>query len=372
MVIRTIKSSEELILAEWVDRIPESEIRRLLRYSPKYYFGGGKPGILPVETFHTIVEEIVEEERELLRLNSNKVLDNYNYGKTEGSDEIRSILAQRLRTNDNVNCSKEDIIISTGSQQMLYALNDILIRPGDIILTTRPTYLGFLMPAEKMKARIVTLPSDINGLVPEFLDDAIDLCIKEFGRKPKVLYVIPYSDNPKGTTLSEKRKQAVLDSILPHKDILLIEDAAYKEIQFEGKPYHPLKENDEENQSIAYLSTTTKEAASFRLGYHVIPEKLRDAIVKIKGYYDLCSPSWCQKIVGRYYEKYIDDQLPRIVQGYKLRRDAMVKGVEEFLPDGLFTRPTGGFFVWYEINDNVFDTKKFVEKAIEAGVMYVP
>ena len=372
MVIRTVQKEKEKEFATWVDEIPESEIRRILRYSPKYYFAGGKPGILPVETFHKIIIEILEEEKNLLNEKSVDVLDNYNYGKTQGSDELRDILSNRLRMRDGVECTKEDVVITTGSQQILYALNDIFINPGDVILTTRPTYLGFLMVAEKLGATIVTLPSDINGLVPEYIDDAIKLCIKKFNKSPKILYLVPYSDNPKGTTLSEKRKQIVLDSILPHEEILIVEDAAYKEIQFDDSKYIPLKKSDPENERIAYLSTTTKEAASFRLGYSVLPEEIKKAVVKAKGFYDLCSSEFLQKIAAKYYEKYIDNQIPQLVTGYKERRDAMIKGIEDYMPEGTFTRPTGGFFVWYETEDIHFDSKGYISTAIENDVSYVP
>ena len=45
-------------LAEWTEFIPESEIRKLLLYNVKYYFGGGKPGSLPIDAFKKILIEI--------------------------------------------------------------------------------------------------------------------------------------------------------------------------------------------------------------------------------------------------------------------------------------------------------------------------
>ncbi|MFW9994086.1 MAG: PLP-dependent aminotransferase family protein [Candidatus Odinarchaeota archaeon] len=372
MLSNPLSRTLDISFADWVDRLPESEIRRLLRFNPKYYFGGGKPGSLPIKIFHDIISEMLADERSLLSQKSEQVLDSYNYGKTEGNDEFRAVLAKRLQQRDGVNCTADDVVITTGSQQMLYALNDVLINPGDLILTTRPTYLGFLMPAEKLGATIITLPSDINGLLPEYIDSAIDSCQKEFGRVPKMLYVVPYSDNPKGTTLPERRKKQVIDTVFSRNDLLLVEDAAYKEIQFDSNSYHPLKKYDTDNEFIAYLSTTTKEAASLRAGYSVLPRKLREAVVKGKGYYDLCTSEWVQRILTKYYEKHIDDQLPAICSDYKSRRDAMVKAVEDYLPEGIFTRPTGGFFVWYETRKQDFDSKKFIAKAIESGVSYVP
>ncbi|MFW9904803.1 MAG: PLP-dependent aminotransferase family protein [Candidatus Thorarchaeota archaeon] len=360
--------------ANWVDKFPESEIRRLLRFSPKYYFAGGKPGILPVQTFHQIMEDIISEERIFLKQKDNRVLNKYNYGATEGNAGLRKILAKRLNKLDHVSCTAEDVLITTGSQQTLYAINDCLINPGDIILTTRPTYLGFLLPAEKLGATIVTLPSDDDGLVPEFIDIAVDLCKHKFDKTPKILYTIPFSDNPKGTTLSSRRKSQIIDSVFTYDDLLIIEDVAYKEIQFGKKEnsIHPLKENDPENQRIAYLSTSTKEAASFRMGYSVLPKGLREAMVKAKGYYDLCSSEFVQAILARYYEKFIDLNLPLIRQGYEDRCKAMVNAIKEYMPEGSHTKPTGGFFVWFETANQDFDTLLFVQKAIDKGVAYVP
>lgn len=360
--------------ANWVKKLPESEIRRLLRFSPKYYFAGGKPGILPVGAFHQIIEDIISEERILLKQKDSRVLNRYNYGATEGNVELRNILAKRLNKFDHVSCSADDILITTGSQQTLYAINDCLINPGDIILTTRPTYLGFLLPAEKFGAKIVTLPSDDSGLIPDYIDNAVDLCKQRFGKYPKILYTIPFSDNPKGTTLSSSRKKQIIDTVFNYDDLFIIEDVAYKEIQFgtKGNSIHPLKEYDPENQRIAYLSTSTKEAASFRLGYSVLPQDLRNAMVKAKGYYDLCSSEFVQAILARYYEKYIDLNLPLIRQGYEERCKAMIDAIKEYLPNGSHTNPTGGFFVWYETNKKDFDSLLFVQKAIENGIAYVP
>ncbi|UCG04209.1 MAG: PLP-dependent aminotransferase family protein [Candidatus Heimdallarchaeota archaeon] len=374
VLVKSDHSSFLIKYADWVKKLPESEIRRLLRFSPKYYFSGGKPGILPVDTFHQIMEEIISEERILLKRKDSKVLEKYNYGATEGNVDLRTILANRLRKRDHVSCSAEDVLITAGSQQTLFAINDCLINPGDIILTTRPTYLGFLLPAEKFGAIIVTLPSDDGGLMPEFIDSAVKLCKQKFNKVPKILYTIPYSDNPKGTTLSSKRKQQIIDIVFSYNDLLIVEDVAYKEIQFgkTGNYIRPLKENDPENQRIAYLSTSTKEAASFRMGYSVLPEGLRHAMVKAKGYYDLCSSEFVQAILARYYEKYIDLTLPLIRQGYEERCKAMVKAIKEYMPDGSSTNPTGGFFVWFEAANQDFDSHSFVQKAIEKGVAYVP
>lgn len=360
---------QEFEFAEWVNRIPESEIRRLLKFTPKYYFAGGKPGILPIDIFHTIINDLVDEEKKP----DSKALDDYNYGITQGNIEFRRVLAERLKKNDNIPISnEEDVSISTGSQQMLYALNDIFIDPGDVVLVSKPTYLGFLSPAEKLQAHIIVLPTDEQGLIPEYIDSAMELSKKKFGRLPKLLYTIPYADNPAGTTMSNKRKKEIFDISFNYNNLLVIEDVAYKEIRFDNKTITSMKHYDKNNEKVAYLSTTSKEAAVYRVGYSVLPYDVREAFVKIKGYYDLNTPEFTQKILTKYYSSYIDQVLPEIRKGYKDRGETMAKAIDEFMPFGSYTKPKGGFFVWFEINDKTFDSIKRIGDIVEKGVSYVP
>jgi len=104
-----------------------------------------------------------------------------------------------------------------------------------------------------------------------------------------------------------------------------------------------------------------------------MPRKLMEQVVKDKGFLDLCTATIVQKILSIYYEKYIDKVLPDIVKGYKERRDTMVKTIDEYFPSGLRTDPTGGFFVWWESENDGFDSKRFLERvAIPNDILYVP
>jgi 2-aminoadipate transaminase len=366
-----IDSTLNLQLAEWVNRTAESEIRRLLRYSPKYYFAGGKPGVIPLAAFHEIIQNLLTEEKKLYHNDNLGFLTHYNYGPTEGNLQLRSVFSKRLIKRDGLkNLDESQVTLTNGSQQALYALCDILISPGDLILATRPSYLGFLQCAEKVGGKIITVPSDHQGMITDHIPKIINVCKKKFGKTPKVLYSVPYSDNPKGTTLPDVRKRAIYEYSHDY-GFMIIEDMAYKEIQFESTKLSPIKKLDVTGDRVAYLSTTTKEAACFRIGYSVIPPNIRDEMIKAKGIYDLCSAEWVQAILTQYYKDYIDKVLPQIRQEYKKRRDAMVKAVGNHLI-GTCTKPTGGFFVWFEAENIHFNSTSFIDKALKNDISYVP
>ncbi|MFX1564311.1 MAG: PLP-dependent aminotransferase family protein [Promethearchaeota archaeon] len=369
--------SEPYDFAAWTSFIPESEIRRLLKYNVPYYFGGGKPGALPVETLSKILIELGQEQiQDIKQGQEERVIDDFNYGATGGKLFLRKTLAHRLVKYDGITLDKEhpedDVSITTGSQQALYAILDTCIDEGDLILTTSPAYLGFLMPAVKLGAHLITVPTDLQGAIPEHFEAAIKLCKKKFGKHPEMIYLVPDSDNPKGTTLPKDRREAFFELAVKY-NILLVEDGAYREIQFKEPREKPIKALDTQNKYVAYLRTTSKEAAVLRIGYNVFPPKVREHIDKDKGYLDLCSPTLVQRMLDIYYRKYIDEVLPKSVQIYRKRCDIMCKAIDDTFPSGQRTDPTGGFFIWWESEDSSFDARQFLEKiALPNDIIYVP
>jgi 2-aminoadipate transaminase len=357
--------------AAWTDFIPESQIRKLLKIKVKYYFAGGLPGIIPTEIFSNIMAELSEQYKKDPKM----ALDDFNYGPTGGQSWFLKTLAKRLHDVRGIpiDCESqwECVSITNGSQQALYAILDTLIDPGDVIITPSPAYLGFLGPAVKLGARVITVPTDLDGIIPEYVEKAVRLSQMKFGKVPDILYVVPDSDNPKGTTLPMNRRQALYD-ICENHNILLLEDSAYAEIQFKPNP-KPIKTLDKENLRVAYLGTTSKEAAVLRVGYSVLPTALQDQVLKDKGYLDLCTSTLLQRILNEYYSHHIDDAMKVAIPLYKERYEAMAKAIDESFPAGTRTDPTGGFFIWWQSEDKTFDTSVFLEKtAIPNDVIFVP
>ncbi|MCB0289906.1 MAG: PLP-dependent aminotransferase family protein [Calditrichaeota bacterium] len=369
---------ETLPYAEWTYRIPEGEIRRLLKYQVKYYFGGGLPGALPIRQLAGIIEEIG---RELLSDigagNKASSLQLFNYNKTPGLDSLRKLFLKRLVERQHLPFDPETdyhrVLVTNGAQQALYGLLDSIINPGDYILSAAPSYLGFVTPAVKLGGNVVCCPSDENGLTVEGVEKAIAAVKREAGTVPKILYIVSDSDNPSGTTLPQDRRKAFFE-IAQRENILIVEDGAYKEIQFGKKRLNPIKAYDTENRVVVYLASTSKEAGVLRIGYGVYPAEIGDMVEKAKGYYDLCSPVLNQVIAERYYSLDLDQILGEVLGIYRERCGAMLEALGSFFPKGIMTRPTGGFFVWWETLPGVnFDSKTFNEKvAIPNNLLFVP
>ncbi|MFW9768130.1 MAG: PLP-dependent aminotransferase family protein [Candidatus Thorarchaeota archaeon] len=357
--------------ATWTSFIEESQIRALLKYKVKYYFAGGKPGIMPTDIFADIMADLSEQYKKDPKL----ALEDFNYGPTGGQPWFLKTLAERLSRVRGIPIDYEEqwdnVSITNGSQQAIYAILDTLINPGDVIITPSPAYLGFLVPAVKLGARVITIPTDLDGIIPEDVEKAVEVSKKKLGKCPDIIYVVPDSDNPKGTTLPQKRRQALFD-IAEADDILLVEDSAYAEIQFKQNP-KPIKTLDKENERVAYLGTSSKEAAVLRVGYSVLPPTVREQVLKDKGYLDLCTTTLVQRILDIYYKNHIDEAMRVGIPQYRVRYEAMAKAIDESFPAGTRTDPTGGFFIWWQSEDKSFNAGDFMEKiGIPNDILYVP
>ncbi len=158
-------------------------------------------------------------------------------------------------------------------------------------------------------------------MIPEAIESACEISQEVFARRPKILYIQSYSSNPEGITMSQSRKKQIYD-ICETWNILIIEDTAYKEIQFEKeiiKQNPPIKKFDKDNNRVIYTCTTSKEVAVLRIGYSIMPEFIRKQFIKIKEYLDLCTPTITQEIANRYYQSKIDTYLPQVITQYQIR-----------------------------------------------------
>jgi 2-aminoadipate transaminase len=186
----------------------------------------------------------------------------------------------------------ENLIITTGSQQAIDLIGRIFIDPGDYVLCGLPSYLGalntFLVYGAKMKG--ITL--DNEGIVPDMLEETI-VSLREYGRKLKLIYIIPDFQNPSGITLPESRRKQVIE-IAEKYDLLIIEDSPYREIRFNGEPQKTMYELTT-YRTRNHLFTFSKIFARLqgRLGDR--KSDYFDKIIMAKQTSDLCTAPFNQK-----------------------------------------------------------------------------
>lgn len=298
------------------------------------------------------------------------------YGTTEGFEGLRAELAA-LTNARGANVDADDLVVTGGSQQGIDLIARTLIDPGDIVLVEQPTYLAALQVFELAQADVQGVGSDEHGLDVDDLEAKLDALAAQ-GRRVKVVYVVATFANPSGVTLTAERRRRVLELAVRH-GFLVVEDDPYSELRFSGEAVAPIVAHRDEieggREHAVYLASLSKIVApGLRIGWMVLPEWLRSAVVIVKQASDLHASTFAQHTAARYLQSgRLEAHLGAIRAAYGDRANAMMESLERHFPGGVLTfeRPDGGMFLWARLAEGV-DTSAIVTRAIENGVVFVP
>lgn len=348
-----------------VNGMTASEIRALFAVANRpevVSLAGGMPNVsaLPLDAVGDMINRLIVEQGPTA----------LQYGLGQGMPELRERICELMADvgiDGSVGASPDDVVVTVGGQQALDLVARLFLDPGDIVLAEGPTYVGALGVFQAAQAQVIHLAMDEDGLIPEALEEALQTVEK----RPKFLYTIPTYQNPAGVTLSESRRERVLE-LCEQAGLLVIEDDPYGRLGFDGEAPRPLRARRREG--VFYLSTFSKTfAPGLRVGWILAPHAVRDKLVMTSEAGILCPSNLSQSIITTYLTTMPwREQLKTYQQIYGERRDAMLAALGDLMPTGTsWTRPAGGLFVWATLPDGL-DAKAMMPRAIAAKVAYVP
>ncbi|MFF3291959.1 PLP-dependent aminotransferase family protein [Streptomyces sp. NPDC003023] len=288
------------------------------------------------------------------------------YSTTEGDADLREAIAQRL-TARALPTGADDLMITTGSQQALTLITTATLEPGDVVLVEDPCYLAALQTFGFAGARVVPVPTDDDGIIPEALDEIA-------AREPaKLLYLVPTFQNPTGRTLPAARRTAVAEAAARH-GFWIVEDDPYGELRYDGEQVPWIATFPAASDRTVLLGSFSKiMAPGLRLGFLRAPAAIRRSCVIAKQAADLHTSTVDQAVAARYLrDSDLDAHVRTIRDAYRERRDALLDGLPAALPSGSrWNRPGGGMFVWAGLPEG-HDATELLHVAIGHEVAYVP
>ncbi|MEC4571612.1 PLP-dependent aminotransferase family protein [Streptomyces sp. CMAA1738] len=288
------------------------------------------------------------------------------YSTTEGAPELRAAVAARA-TARGLPTRADDVVVTSGSQQALTLITAALIEPGDVVLVENPTYLAALQCFALAGARVVAVPCDDEGVLPDAL---AELVARE---RPKLLYTVPTFQNPTGRTLPAARRAAVAQ-VAARLGLWLVEDDPYGDLRYEGEHLPWLAAHPGAEDRTALLGSFSKVMApGLRLGWLRAPAALLRAAVVAKQAADLHTSTVDQLAAAHYLATVDLDAHTATVRGaYRERRDALLDALSRTLPaDCAWNRPEGGMFVWARLPAD-HDATALLRTAVAHGVAFVP
>lgn len=337
-------------------RSPVRDIFKKVDLNSIYSFAGGYPS---AETFPL----------ESIRQTMSEVIDKYGgkafqYGATQGVQELREAVAKRYGV------AVDRVQITSSSQQGIDVCTRILINPGDVILTSSPSYLGALQSFSSYRAKIVGVShnDDIQEYKSAFVSEIKKAA--EESRTVKFLYMIPDFQNPSGESLTLEERKMLAD-LAEEYGFLIVEDSPYRELRYEGE-HIPTIYSLAPDRVIHLGSFSKIFAPGFRLGWAIAHPDILDKIYVCKQSLDLCPPIFDQYVAAEFLESgRLDENLKKSVLLYKEKRDLLLSLLDEYMPEGVkWTRPEGGLFLFLTLPEG-FDAVAFYDQALSAGVAYV-
>ncbi|MBK0421930.1 PLP-dependent aminotransferase family protein [Leucobacter sp. CSA2] len=290
------------------------------------------------------------------------------YTHSEGLPRLREQLAERMRA-DGMECGPEHLFLVQGAQQAIDLVGKMWLEPGDVVLTEEPTFLGGLVGLNPYEPEYRAVRTDDHGMDPDHLEEVL-----RANPRAKLIYTIPDFHNPTGVTMTTERRRRVVELAREH-DVVILEDAPYRELYFGAAPLPTLKSFDTDGRVFHVGSFSKTLAPGLRTAWVVADAELIERLALLKLASDTQNSTLNMAAISNYLEEQdYDAHLDRIRDHYRGKRDHTVAALRAELSDDIrYVTPQGGLFLWLEFPEDV-DTDRFLREVLipEYRVAFVP
>ncbi len=350
-------------LSRRMDRVVPNAVGELLRAGADptiTSFAGGYPdgSLFPSEKLGAIYAELV----------GSKGSDALQYTVSDGMPKLRQQIAARL-TAQGTAAAAEQVLVLQGSQQGLDLIAKMMVDPGDLVITERPTFMGALIAFDPFGPRYRGIAMDGEGMKM----DELERILKQ-ERSAKFIYTIPDFQNPSGVSMSAARRKRLVELANEH-DVIIIEDTAYREVRFEGEAPPTIKSFDSEGRVVLLGSFSKILSPGMRLGYALASGTMLEKLSILK----LAADTQCSTVnmmaASLFLERHdMNAHIETLRSAYLRKKNLMLSMIRQHFPQEVVaTDPEGGLFTWATFPQD-FDTERFMrEHALpHAQVAYVP
>jgi 2-aminoadipate transaminase len=342
----------------WMSRSAIREVLKVTAQREIISFAGGLPAadLFPLD-------RVSEAATRVLKTIGPSALQ---YSQTEGIGGLRAWIAGKFHV------QRENVLITSGSQQALDLIGRVIFDEGDRAMVESPTYLALLSAWRPLGVEFVPAPSDADGMQVDQLEALLQQ------QKPKCIYLTPNFQNPQGTTLPQDRRIALLEFARKHS-IAIVEDNPYSELRYRGASLPHLFDLEAGAHAandgvVIHVGTFSKVLMpGLRIGWVVAASPLIDKLVLAKQAADLHTSAFNQHIALELATNgCMDELIPRLRQAYRERLEAMLAALEKHFPRGAsWTSPDGGIFLLATLPRSV-NTTELLPAALEQNVAFVP
>jgi len=286
----------------------------------------------------------------------------------QGYKPLREFLVKKLKRDAGIDCTADDLLITSGSLQGLDLVNGALTERGDTVICERDCYEGTLNRYTRRGVNVVGIPVDKGGMRIDALEASL-AGLEAKGVRPKFIYTIATVQNPTATVLDEGRRRMLL-ALAERYNVPIFEDDCYADLTWSGER-PPAIYAMSQSQNVIHIGSFSKTIApALRVGFLLAPWSLMSRILPLKT--DAGSGGLEQMMLAEYCAAHFAEHVVDLRKRFRAKLDTMVAALnEQFGTAAEFDYPPGGIFLWVKLPDNV-DTMKLRDLALAAGVQINP
>ena len=266
------------------------------------------------------------------------------YTPVPGYMSLRKAICEKLKNENGIQFTPEQIIVSNGAKQSLCNCILSVVNPGDEVIIPTPAWVSYVEMVKLAEGKCVTIPAGVEQnfkITPEQLEAAIT---------PKSRLIILCSpSNPTGSVYSREELKGLADVLAKHPEIIILADEIYEHINFTGR-FDSISQFESVRDRVAIVNGVSKAYAmtGWRIGFLAAPLAIDKANSKLQSQYTSGASSIAQKAAEAAYtgsQQCVEDMR----QAFQRRRDLIVSLAKE-IPGIRINHPEGAFYLFPEVS----------------------
>lgn len=266
------------------------------------------------------------------------------YTPVPGYMSLRKAICEKLKNENGIQFTPEQIIVSNGAKQSLCNCILSVVNPGDEVIIPTPAWVSYVEMVKLAEGKCVTIPAGVEQnfkITPEQLEAAIT---------PKSRLIILCSpSNPTGSVYSREELKGLADVLAKHPEIIILADEIYEHINFTGH-FDSISQFESVRDRVAIVNGVSKAYAmtGWRIGFLAAPLAIAKANSKLQSQYTSGASSIAQKAAEAAYtgsQQCVEDMR----QAFQRRRDLIVSLAKE-IPGIRINHPEGAFYLFPEVS----------------------
>jgi len=268
------------------------------------------------------------------------------YPPVPGYPELRDAICKKLKRDNNLDYTCDQIVVSTGAKHSIANVMLTLVNPGDEVIVPAPYWVSYKEIVKLAEGKAVYLPSSIDTnfkVSPQQVEAAIT-------EKSKV-FIFSSPCNPSGTVYSKDELKAFADIFARHKNLFIISDEIYEYINFVAK-HESIAQFEEIKDRVIVINGVSKGYAmtGWRIGYIAAPKIIAKACDKMQGQFTsgACSIAQRAALAALLMDPKDSPEFAQMLTAFKQRRDLLL-GLLKEVPGIITNSPEGAFYVFMDV-----------------------